>query len=160
MTLPFLKSPPGDTPVIVEGHFRASQARVFRAWTEPDQIVQWFGTHALTDVAIDLRIGGTWRFHFAEDGNGRSTLRGCYTEISPDDRLAFTWAHELARADGAIETTPESQVTITFTPERDGTFVRLVHSGIQSTGGRSGVGHGWDASFERLQAAVAGEAAA
>ncbi|MEC9345929.1 MAG: SRPBCC domain-containing protein [Pseudomonadota bacterium] len=156
MTLPFLKSPPGETPVIVEGHFRATPARVFRAWTEPDEIVQWFGTHTLSSAEIDLRVGGTWRFLFADTGNGRSILQGSYTDVSPNDRLAFTWVHEHARTDGVIETTPESQVTITFAPERDGTFVRLVHAGIQRVEGRSGVGQGWNASFERLQAIAEG----
>lgn len=38
----FLKSEPGMEPVMVEGLFRASPARVFRAFTEPDQVRCWF----------------------------------------------------------------------------------------------------------------------
>lgn len=43
MTLPFLKSALGTEPVVVEGIFAASVERVYRAWTEPEELKAWFG---------------------------------------------------------------------------------------------------------------------
>ncbi len=42
MTLAFLKSAPGAEPVIVEGLIAAPVSRVYRAWTDPEDIENWF----------------------------------------------------------------------------------------------------------------------
>ena len=56
----FLKSPAGTDPVIVEGLFRAPVARVYRAWTDPAQLVAWFGPapKAMVSAEADVRVGG------------------------------------------------------------------------------------------------------
>ena len=56
MSLPFLKSPPGETPVIVEGLFAASPDRVFRAWTEADEVLKWFGPGSTWSSGTAARI--------------------------------------------------------------------------------------------------------
>ena len=39
----FVKTEPGTDPIIVEGFFAATPAKVFEAWTKPDIVVKWFG---------------------------------------------------------------------------------------------------------------------
>ncbi len=39
----FVKSAPGDDPIVVEGFFAATPAKVFEAWTDPNIVVKWFG---------------------------------------------------------------------------------------------------------------------
>ena len=152
MSLPFLKSPPGETPVIVEGLFAASPDRVFRAWTEADEVLKWFGPapHSLETVDIDLREGGSWRFAFPKVDGPRNSLFGEYLTVEQSRRLVFTWHHQRQFDDGQQETTPRSQVTVTFEPKADGTFVRLVHEAIREEDARKGVGRGWNAGFGQL----------
>ena len=157
MSLPFLKSPLGDEPVVVEGHFNASPERVFRAWTDSNEAKAWFGPggNGLHSAKIDARAGGRWRFDYGVNDGRRDVLEGKYLEVIADSRLVFSWVHERHFEDGRVETTAPSQVTVTFASARDGTFVRLVHERIVRKSGRLGVGEGWDGTFASLEAYLA-----
>ncbi len=148
----FLGSEIGADPVIVEGLFKAPVARVYRAWTEPEQIVKWFGLKAgsVLSAQIDLRVGGRWCFVFEEGEEGRASLEGEYIAVRTDACLAFSWRHLREHPDGRREETPDSRVTITFRAEGAATHVHLRHEGILREDGRLGVGKGWDASFAHL----------
>lgn len=62
---------PLDREIVVTRVVDADRDLVFRAWTDPAQIVEWFGPDGF-DIAtheIDLRTGGIWRFDMiAPDG--------------------------------------------------------------------------------------------
>ena len=159
MSPEFLRTAPGDEPVVVEGRYRAPPARVYRAWTEPADIKRWFGLKPpLVETAdIDLRVGGQWRFAFGVSEGRRSTLCGEYLTITANELLEFTWRHELAveqtaaQATASVERSPDSQVNVTFTAMSDGTHLRLVHRAIANDGVKLRVRAGWQASIERLE---------
>jgi uncharacterized protein YndB with AHSA1/START domain len=69
----------------------APPARVFAAWTEPEQIAQWWDAtgEKLAACEIDLRPGGAFRFVHAGSG-GRHAFAGTYRTIEPPARLVFT----------------------------------------------------------------------
>ena len=152
MTLPFLKSPIGEQPVIVEGAFRASPERAFLAWTTPEEMIKWFGPgpERIEDMQIDLRIGGCWCLTYKSKEGVQDKLFGSYLKIETNRHLAFSWAHERRFEDGRVETTPISEVNIHFEATDTGVFIKLIHSAIQTQDGRLGVGRGWNASFEHL----------
>ncbi|MEC7762457.1 MAG: SRPBCC family protein [Pseudomonadota bacterium] len=55
---------PLDREVVVTRVVAADIDTAFRAWADPEQIVQWFGPEGL-DIRtheIDIRTGGVWRF--------------------------------------------------------------------------------------------------
>ena len=160
MSLPFLKSPHGSDPVIVESTFRAPPARLFRAWTDPTELKAWFGQapHSMAAIEADVREGGAWRFTLPPTEVSRDALRGTYVTVERDRRLVFTWCHEREFADGRVEVTPESEVTVTFEPAEEGTFVRLTHAAIRKEDARKGVGSGWSASFGSIHALLEKEA--
>lgn len=147
-----LKSEQGEDPVVVEGVFRSEPQRVFRAWTDPGELIQWFGPDpaGLASVDVDLRVGGHWRFDYGERDGERNILQGSYLAVEPDRRLEFSWVHERHFDDGRVERTPESRVEISLTPQHGGTFVRLIHESIARKSGRLGVTQGWLASYENL----------
>ncbi|MEM9683004.1 MAG: SRPBCC domain-containing protein [Pseudomonadota bacterium] len=152
MSETFLQSAPDDATVVVEGVFDHPVDRVFRAWTDPEQLLKWFGPEegALLAVDADPRVGGRVRFEFRTTENLRSAVEGSYLAIDPDERLVFSWSHILVRQDGAEERTPVSTVTVTFQPAGDGTRITLRHEGIKTRGGRDGVSAGWSSAFARL----------
>lgn len=148
----FLRSDIGDEPVIVDGLFKAPVGRVFRAWTDPDEIIKWFGLKkgAVVSAEIDLRVGGQWCFVMEDGADSRASLMGEYLGIESEKLLEFSWRHVREHADGRREETPGSKVTVTFREEGAATRLHLRHEGIDRLDGRQGVGTGWNATFEHL----------
>ncbi len=148
----FLRSAPGDEPVVVETTFGAPVARVYRAWTEPEEIKQWFGLKAgsVHSAEIDLRVGGHWCFVMQQEADRRASLQGEYLRIEPDTCLEFTWRHVVEHKDGRREATPDSKVIVSFRMDGESNHVHLRHEGIRRVDARSGVGQGWNASFAQL----------
>lgn len=68
-------------------------ARVFAAWTDPDQL-EWFSglPAARSTPTVDLRVGGFWRV-LLQEGPGGPTYAtgGRYLEIEAPHRLVFSW---------------------------------------------------------------------
>jgi uncharacterized protein YndB with AHSA1/START domain len=63
-----------DQQVLITRIFEASRERVFKAWTDPDQLAAWYGpAHMDTPrerIHIDLRIGGRWELTMVKRGGG------------------------------------------------------------------------------------------
>ncbi|SDE18591.1 Activator of Hsp90 ATPase homolog 1-like protein [Rhodococcus tukisamuensis] len=56
-------STPGDRDIHVERVFNATRDRVWAAYTEPDQLAQWWGRGNPLDVERwEFERGGHWRF--------------------------------------------------------------------------------------------------
>ena len=152
MNLAFLKSKAGQEPIVVLGYFAADPSTLFKAWTDPEIVVKWFGMApcSLHSAEIDLRPGGRWQFLKSKDSEKAVGFEGTYLEIIPDSRLVYSWSHVVTHADGRREATEFSQVEVTFRPKGSGTNVRLVHSAIRAEDMRRGVGSGWNAAFTHL----------
>jgi len=147
-----LQTPPGTDPVILETLLPTPVSRVYRAWTDPDDIVHWFGArpdHAST-AEIDLRIGGTWRIRFRPGASEPGWLEGTYTEIVTNQRLAFTWTHVQQIENGGRQVSPESKVEIDFEDEKGATRLKLRHEGVSTESARANVGNGWVSTLGNL----------
>ena len=153
MSFNFVQSRPGDDPIIVESFFAAPPTKVFRAWTEPEAVMKWFGyePNSLHSASIDLRLGGTWQFLISKNTEKTVGFEGEYLDIKTGERIVFSWSHVVAHTNGQREESPASKVEITFTAKGAGTDVRLVHSAIATEDARKGVGGGWQVAFGSLQ---------
>ncbi|SCX72159.1 Uncharacterized conserved protein YndB, AHSA1/START domain [Pseudomonas sp. NFACC32-1] len=70
----------------------APRQDIFRAWTEPALLVQWWGPHGMTtpECEMDLWVGGQFRTLMrAPDGSEYPTM-GVFLEIVAPQRLVFT----------------------------------------------------------------------
>jgi uncharacterized protein YndB with AHSA1/START domain len=105
--------------------FGTPAARVFDAWLDPDIAGRWLfatASQPMTDVAIDPRVGGSFRF--AQRRDGASTEHtGEYLEITPHRRLVFA----LAVADPPCALT---RVTVEITPAKTGCELALTHENV------------------------------
>ena len=154
MTLEYLTSEPGADPIIVEGYFVATPARVFRAWTDPNIVMKWFGPkpNSLHSATIDLRRGGAWQFLESKDEEKSVGFEGEYLEIDPGRRLVFTWSKFVERLAGEREATHSSRVEVVFLARDKGTLVRLVHSAVHGDELRRGFAGGWNFAFGTIRA--------
>ena len=75
----------GEGSVVVTRVFDAPRALVWRAWTEPKMLAQWFGPRGFTSSVpeLDLRVGGALRIVMhGPDGNDYP-MQGVFREIVP-----------------------------------------------------------------------------
>jgi uncharacterized protein YndB with AHSA1/START domain len=72
--------------------FRASPERVFRAWTQPAALREWWcpAGWVANEIAVDLQIGGT--YSIAMVPRQRSCIgQRRILEVRPPERLVYTW---------------------------------------------------------------------
>ncbi len=89
-----------ETTLKVRRTFQAPRERVFRAWTDPVELGRWFAPsedyHALVPL-LELRVGGKYCLEMHHKGGNIHRVSGTYREITPPEKLAFTWLWEIIR---------------------------------------------------------------
>ena len=117
---------PTDEDILIVREFDAPKDLVYRVWTEPEYVRQWWhakrGTMKVCD--IDLRPGGSWRYAMDTPDGFEVAFHGRYREVVPNERLVTTEVFE-----GAPSPAEDAVVnTVTFS-EADGrtTVEILVH---------------------------------
>jgi len=72
--------------------FDAPPEKVYRAWTEPDLLKQWFTPRPWTvaSVEMDLRPGGSSLVVMRDPDGNEYPNRGVYLDVVPNERIVFT----------------------------------------------------------------------
>jgi uncharacterized protein YndB with AHSA1/START domain len=128
-------------------HLKASPAKVYAAWTEPEKIARWFGRADLKPetmrAVIDARVGGQYRISFDTESEYYE-VGGIYREVVENERLVFSWAWH---------STPEreSLVTVTLAPDGDGTRLTVHHAQLFDGASREGHEQGWLGALDKLE---------
>jgi uncharacterized protein YndB with AHSA1/START domain len=119
-------------PVIVSRVISAPQEMVYEAWTQPEQLMRWWGADGLTvpECEIDLRPGGVFYYCMRSPNGTEYRCRGTYQEVNDPDRLVFT--NTFVDADGRPARHPdlpdwprETLVHVTFATHEEGTHITL-----------------------------------
>ena len=112
---------PTDEQILVTREFEAPRHLVYRAWTTPELVAQWW--HAKRGrakvVEIDLRVGGKWRYVMVADDGFEVGFHGEYREIVPDERIVSTEVYEAVPDAEALD-------TVTFAEENGRTLLTLL----------------------------------
>lgn len=108
--------------ILVRTTVRAPIAQVWRAYTSPDDIVQWNAASDdwhTTRATVDLRVGGAFSSRMeAKDGSMGFNFAGTYTAIIPHRLIEYAFGDRTAR----VEFTEERDavtVTVTFDAESE-----------------------------------------
>ena len=84
-------SPTADREISATRVFDAPRDLVWKAWTDPQHIAQWWGPKGFSNtiVSMDVRPGGLWDFvmHGPDGRNYDNKIR--YVEIVPPERLVY-----------------------------------------------------------------------
>lgn len=80
-----------DREIVTTRVFDIPRERLFRAWTDPDQIVHWWGPKGFTNTfqEFDLRPGGMWRFVMRGPNGTEHPNESVFLEIVEPERLVF-----------------------------------------------------------------------
>lgn len=146
----------GDAPQFsITRVFDAPRDLVWAAWTEEAELAQWLHPMGVSvgSVSFDVRVGGRYRYTMTNDETGEKfPTGGEYLEVSPMDRLVFTWGDP----DAAAEGTPV--ITLTLTPQDGERTVLLFHlRGFEGKPGDGFVYDGWDEALTNFARHLAGE---
>ena len=142
--------------LLIVRDFDAPRELVFRMWTEPKHLAQWWGPrdYPASVINADVRPGGKYR-HCLQSGAGDLSLwlKGEFREIVPPERLVFTFSWEEEGERGL-----ETLVTITFADQAGKTRMTFRQTPFQSDRERDGHSIGWSSSFDRLDEQLAAAA--
>jgi uncharacterized protein YndB with AHSA1/START domain len=133
--------------------FDAPREIVWKAWTDPKLLKQWWGPNNVTipECEVDLRVGG--RFYIVmEAGEGMGPYKGTrwpmlakFTVVEPNAKLSYNakaWVEE-----DNEETTIDQTTEVTLTEENGKTKVKIIAT-IHKAGPKAGMAvQGMEAGF-------------
>ena len=134
--------------------FDAPRERVFKVWTDPKHVAQWWGPHGFTNPVceLDARPGGAIRIHMRGPNGIVYPMTGVYQEVVEPERLVFV--SSALDADG----NPMFDIltTVTFSEQNGKTKqtlrARVIKKTAQAAPYLAGMEQGWTQSLERLNA--------
>jgi uncharacterized protein YndB with AHSA1/START domain len=106
---------PADDQILITREFDAPRHLVYKAWTTPELVKQWWHANrgTVTLAEIDLRVGGTWRYVSVTDDGLEVSFHGEYRDIVPNERIVSSEVFEgMPQGDGPEQGTSN---TATFT---------------------------------------------
>jgi NADPH2:quinone reductase len=140
--------------------FDAPRDLVFKAWTEPDRLMRWWGRQGFTvpTCTIDLRPGGSYRI-CVRSADGRDFCsKGVYREVVEPQRIvsvdSFVDAEGTPVSPERYGISPEwpheTVTTVLFAEQAGKTRVTVRHSPIPAGLERDLCRQGWQESLDRL----------
>jgi len=154
MTKTQIDAPAGVPFIDITREFDAPRDLVFRAYSDPELIVQWLGPRKYTMNldAWDARDGGTWRYTHSDDQGNAYGFHGVFHGEQTPDGMLQTFEFEGWPGHVSLE-------SIQF-EERDGKTIIRNHSVYQSVADRdgmieSGMEEGMNDGFDRLDELLA-----
>src|SRR5271167_1508447 len=101
-----------DRELVLSRLIDAPREKLYRAWTEPALLVQWFAPLPWTTphAELDVRPGGANLVVMRGPDGNEFPNRGIYLEVVPYQRLVFTYAYV-----AAWEPSPKPFMTVILT---------------------------------------------
>jgi uncharacterized protein YndB with AHSA1/START domain len=147
-----------DRELVITRIFEAPRELVYKAFTDPDQLAQWFGPVGYSvprdTVDIDLRVGGHQRFTMVSDTDPdeKSPVNATFTEIVENELIVGSeeWEGVPGMQEGG-----RMSVRLEFHDE-DGKTRLVLRQGPYSAEVEDMARQGWESSFTKLDALLAG----
>jgi uncharacterized protein YndB with AHSA1/START domain len=147
----------GERTVVITREFDAPRELVFKAWTEPKHLAQWWGPKGFTNPVceLDVRVGGAWHIVMRAPNGDEYPGGGVYREVVPPERLVFT--NDAVDKEG--KAIIKGLTKLTFEERGGKTLLTLETTGVAvveyAAAYLKGMEQGWTMSLEKLAAFVA-----
>ena len=139
--------------ILITRIFDAPREDVFAAWTDPDQVSQWFGPESFDTprekVRIDLRVGGRYELTMVQrDGGAEHAVGYDIVELVEPELLVL-------RSDPMPEIGMH-EPTVTRVEFHDhGPKTRMTLSDGPYPAGREHAEAGWNSAFDKMEGVFA-----
>ena len=142
-----------DQQVLITRIFDAPRERVFKAWTDPDQVAAWYGPEHFDTprdrIHIDLRVGGRYELTMVRhDGAGEFAISYEIVELVEPELIVL-------RSNPMAEVGMHEPTITRVEFINHGTKTRMTLSDGPYPAGRDHAQAGWTAAFDNLAALVA-----
>jgi uncharacterized protein YndB with AHSA1/START domain len=153
--------------LIITRIFNAPRELMWKAWTNQDMFMQWWGPKGFTSPIskIDLRVGGEY-FNCMRSPDGQDFCsKGIYREVVELERLVMT--DSFADKEGNMvpasyyglspDFPKEMKIKVTFQEQEGKTKLILKHSNVESLNDTdlNDMQQGWNESFDKLDDVLA-----
>jgi len=139
--------------VLITRIFEAPREKVFRAWTDPDEVAAWYGPEHFDTprerIRIDLRVGGRYELMMVQRGGGGEFAIGYEILELVEPELIVLRSDPMPEA-GMHEAT----ITRVELHDIGGRTRMTLTDGPYPESGHAEAG--WSAAFDKLAALVAG----
>jgi uncharacterized protein YndB with AHSA1/START domain len=143
---------PGKQEILITREFDVPPELVFKAFTDPKLIPQWWGPRSLsTEVdKLDLRPGGQWRFINRDTQGNEYAFHGVYHEVLAPQRIIDTFEFEGLPETGHV--TLETLKLEALPGERTRLISQSVFQSVADRDGmlQSGMEAGVNETYDRL----------
>jgi uncharacterized protein YndB with AHSA1/START domain len=161
----FLEKDPDEKEFVISRTFDAPRDKVWKAWTDREQLMQWFGPKgfSMTTAKLDFRPGGTFHYCLRSSDGKEMWGKFVYREIVAPERIVLV--NSFSDEKGNLTRHPfsptwpmEMLTTTTFTEEKGTTTVTVRWIPINATAEerktfddlRDGMRQGWTGTFDQL----------
>jgi uncharacterized protein YndB with AHSA1/START domain len=146
----------GEASVTLTRVFDAPRALVWKAWTDPKMMAQWFGPRGFTNPVceLDVRVGGSLRIVMRGPDGNDYPMKGEFRVVSEPELLVFT---NIA-IDSEGRHLLEGETTVTFTEKGGKTTLTLETYAVGlvpiAPQMLAGMEAGWTQSIDKLHELV------
>lgn len=143
-------------PIVITRGFDAPRAIVFKMWTDPKHMAQWWGPDGFTNPVceLDVRPGGAIRIDMRGPDGTVYPMTGAFREIVEPERLVFTAEALDQQGTAALKVLN----TVSFAEKNGKTTLtlqaRVTRATTEGMGYLEGMEPGWTQSLERLATQV------
>ena len=143
---------PKERKVLITRVLDAPRSLVFKLWTDPQHMAQWWGPHGFTNpiCEMDVRVGGGLRIVMRAPDGVDYPMTGTFREIVVPERLVFVAVAEDAAGNPLLE----ALTTVTFEEHGGKTKLTIEASGVGlapvAPQMLAGMEAGWTQSLEKL----------
>ena len=106
--------------IVITRVFDAPRETVWDAWTDPEQVAQWWGPRGFTTTIheMDVRPGGVWRHTMRGPDGSEYPNKSVFLEVVKPERIVFSHG-------GGRKGDPGAQFEATWTFEAQGNQTKL-----------------------------------
>ncbi|MGC1105128.1 MAG: SRPBCC domain-containing protein [Candidatus Acidiferrales bacterium] len=153
--------------MVITRVFDAPRALVWKAWTDPQYVMQWWGPKGFTAPVckIDFRVGGKFLCCMKSPDGQEGWNGGEYHEIVPYEKIVYSLyfadskGNKVEPAQHGIEheAIPDARDVVIFEDFGNGqTKLTMIGNETMEDAKNSGQLEGWNEIFEKVAAVIAG----
>ncbi len=136
-----------DYKVSISKEFHAPVEKLYKAWTQPELLKQWWKpmNKTLTEVVNDLHKDGVVRYVFEDNS---LIIEGKYMEVKENEKLLYSWNWQLAKDDIKDSS---YKLTIEFSGKDDTSNITVLQENFVNEEGALPHKEGWEKGLNDLK---------